>query len=133
MKNKSFISFFVNLLIGILFSIPCFSVQSIFENQSYILLEYQFQIKEFELNSISNSKEQDVKFYLKYKLYKFLHVNFDKKVYDGSNNEETRIFLSSKGFKGKLNSDNYFQLNKEKLTYVNLSYLKELRTIKMLC
>jgi len=128
LKNKSFISLCVNILIGILFSFPSFSAsntkaadysQKCFENsvicngRKCISNNTQIFFPKIDapkiiLKKFTLSKNLSVK---NYKLLNF----FGKYIFDITDIEVLN-------FKTNLN-----------LTFVNISYLKFLRTIKMLC
>ena len=133
MKNKTFISFLVNLLIGIIFSFPVFSSQNSLEdfinsNQDYVVCE-----------SVSETIS-----FTDFYFYTAIHFN----------NHHLTDALPAKLFKSNLttgNKVNHFsdstpsliknQHRVSSLTdiqyanscFVNLSYLKELKTTKMLC
>lgn len=133
MKNKTVISFLVNLLIGIIFSFPVFSSHISLED--YINSNQEYAVSDNNSGTVSVS---DFNFYtakhfnihhlsdaLPAKLFK-THLTTGNKVNHFS--DFTPVLLRNQHREYFL-SDIYFTNSH----FVNLSYLKELKTTKMLC
>ncbi len=133
LKNKTFISFIINILIGILFSFPVFSAQGTAQNCINSNEEYYFSVNQSETFSVSDCILYPEKQPCKYNLSDaFPSKLFKTNLSAGNKNDHLsdhslqlfkdfnrRYFLSDFIFKNPC--------------YVNLSYLKDLKTTKMLC
>ena len=133
MKNKTFISFCVNLLIGLLFSFPVFSAQSSVVTVNIVKSECSIIENEDgfkgSTGSISNS---DVSF-PKDRVLKTSNPGLNKKNYVPGNKDNSKTNLSPPGFREQYiveQTTGCFYSNPD---FVNLTYLKDLRTTKMLC
>ena len=111
MKNKTSISFLINILVGILFSFPVFSAQG---NAEHYINSHEYY---FINNHLSDA--------LLSKLFKKNLTTCEKD--DNSNDLSQRLLKDQ--FREYFLSDIFFK-NPD---FVNLSYLKELKTTKMLC
>ncbi|MCB0728453.1 MAG: hypothetical protein KDD00_13390 [Ignavibacteriae bacterium] len=133
MKNKTFISFLINILIGILFSFPVFSAQGSIENYINSNEEYYVTVNQSESFSVSEST------FLPSRQFNFYHLS------DSHSSKYLKTNLTA-GNKDNHLSDFSLQLYKDlnrkyflsdfilkNPCYVNLSYLKDLKTTKMLC
>lgn len=131
LKNRILISFFINLLVGILFSFPVFSAQS---NAS---VSYQIQSEFFVEEEIILSNDFQIVGNTAIDYSKDLPVNISrnkiiKRNLISGNKENTKNSSPPNPvyFNILISSSTYINLNS---TFVNLSFLKELRTTKMLC
>ena len=133
MKNKNFISFLVNILIGIIFSFPVFSSNISLEdyvnsNQGYVVSDNNsgnLSVSDFNFYTAKHFNIHHLSDALPAKLFKS-NLTTGNKVNHFS--DFTPIHLKNQ-FREYLLSDIYFTNSH----FVNLSYLKELKTTKMLC
>ena len=129
LKNKNIIHLCINSLIGLLFIFPVFSAQNIDLNERDSELSCNSQ----SITCISNINDNSEKFLPVNKSPEYFHlISFSKKFkytskYKFSLNHSPPDF---KEFIGTETSSNNFYLES---TYVNLSYLKDLKITKMLC
>lgn len=133
MKNKTYISFLINILVGILFSFPVFSAQGSIENcinsnnKEYYSVNQSDTFSEsdyyfYSANHLSNYNLSDA---LPSKLFK-TKLTAGKK--EKHLSDFSPLFLKD--------HDRHYYLSNIVFNYslyVNLSYLKELKTTKMLC
>ena len=109
MKNKTSISFLINILVGILFSFPVFSAQG---NAEHYINSHEYYF-------ISASQTESLNIFKK---------NLTTCEKDDNSNDLSQRLLKDQ-FREYFLSDIFFK-NPD---FVNLSYLKELKTTKMLC
>ncbi|MEO8446109.1 MAG: hypothetical protein ABI528_01370 [bacterium] len=135
MKNKTLISFCINLLIGILFSFPVFSQQT--GVHSVIYTEQDYQILYNELTSCST--DSDI-----YKATSLLCIEDTqikiqnpivnkKNNFSGSNNDKSDFYIAGQSYCNIYSHNSKLCCNNLYPTFVNISYLKDLRNTKMLC
>ncbi len=133
LKNKTFISFCINLLIGLLFSFPVFSAQS---NVSYInitksecsIIENEYGFK----GSSENISNSDISF-PKDRVLKSSETKLSKKNYTPGNKDNSKTSSSPPGFREQFNIEQTNSCLYSNPDFVNLTFLKDLRTTKMLC
>ena len=133
LKNKTFISFCINLLVGILFSFPVFSAQGNFAYFNITKNECSVIESDFGFKNISESTGNSGKTFpveRSFKITKNDHIN---KNYTPGNKDNSQKGYSPPGFREQfiieLTQNNSYQ----NPVFVNLTYLKDLRTTKMLC
>ena len=133
MKNKTSISFLINILVGILFSFPVFSAQGNAEHYINSHEYYFISASQTESLNISDCKIKPVYHFSNNQLSDaLLSILFKKNLTtcekdDNSNDLSQRLLKDQ--FREYFLSDIFFK-NPD---FVNLSYLKELKTTKMLC
>lgn len=133
MKNKTFISFCINLLIGLLFSFPVFSAQGNVNTVNIAKSECNIIENESGFKGSSeNISNSDISF-PKDRILKTSEKELSKKNSIPGNKDNSITGSSPPGYREQLNIEQlhfslYFNPN-----FVNLSYLKDLRTTKMLC
>ena len=133
MKNKTFISFLVNLLIGIIFSFPVFSSQNSLEdfinsNQDYDVCESvsgTSSFTDFNFYTAIHFKNHHLTDALPAKLFKS-NLTTGNKVNHFSDSTPSLI-------KNQHRVYSLTDIQYANSCFVNLSYLKELKTTKMLC
>lgn len=133
LKNRIFISFTVNLLIGILFSFPVFSSQ--LNVQSNVISKYTSNITESEtcVAEISDNNFNTSVIFPGNKATIFSKTVFIKKNSSPGNKDNTKISSSPFGFREHNALEVLSKSNNLNFTFVNLSYLKDLKTTRMLC
>lgn len=134
LKNQTLISFCINLLIGILFSFPVFSEQT--GVHSVIYTEQDYQILYDELTSCSTDSDiyeitsklcnEDTQIKISNPL-----VN-KKNNFSGSNTDKSDLYTTGPCY-CNFYSNTKTICNNLYPTFVNISYLKDLRNTKMLC
>ena len=133
LKNKTFISFCINLLIGILFSFPVFSAQSNVNLINLSKCECSIIDNESCLNSISDNISNPAIAFPEQTIKKVSGSELSKKNYIPGNKHNSQLNFSPPGTKEQLIPDLTQNCSNLHTTFVNLTYLKELRTTKMLC
>ena len=132
MKNKTFISFCINVLVGILFSYPVFSSQDYscdFTINSEESCEF---VNETGCINISYVNGSSTKYYPKSEFDISSQYKFPGNCSSG-NKDKTKVEYSPPCFNENLTYKFFksqFCLNP---VFVNLAYLKDLRITKMLC
>ena len=133
LKNKTFISFCINLLIGLLFSFPVFSAQS--NVVSVNISKSECSVIENECGfkgSSENISNSDISF-PKDKEIKTSQAKLTKKNYIPGNKDNSKSNSSPPGFREQFNIELLNNCLYSNPDHVNLTYLKDLRTTKMLC
>lgn len=135
LKNKTLISFCINLLIGILFSFPVFSGQT--GVQSVIYTEQEYQILHGELTTFSTNSDNSnatSKLYSEDTQIKIHNPIVNKKNnLSGSNNDKSDFYITDPCYCNLYSYNSKLCCNNLYPTFVNISYLKDLRNTKMLC
>ncbi|MEO8664164.1 MAG: hypothetical protein ABI462_01605 [Ignavibacteria bacterium] len=129
MKNRTFISFCINLLIGILFSFPVFSYQNNV-NTSLSDCEILSTGHSYENSVINDGSENLIP---QSKIVKHSHTRIIKRNYFAGDKDNTKENFCSPCFIELVFENNTSVAQKHYPFFVNLSYLKELRTTRMLC
>ncbi|MBK8549742.1 MAG: hypothetical protein IPL53_01270 [Ignavibacteria bacterium] len=131
MKNKTVISFCINILVGVLFSFPVFSTQS--NNNILYPDKSEFNIQDVkDSQQITNVPGSSSKYYpesTKNSIYQYKFFGNS----NSGNKEKTEFKQSNTRFKEFFKLNIFLSLIYLNPIFVNLSYLKDLRTTKMLC
>ncbi|MDQ3019587.1 MAG: hypothetical protein M3R36_03310 [Bacteroidota bacterium] len=133
MKNKTLISFLINLLVGIIFSFPVFSVQLFAHGDFTSNIEIVVCNDERTLEIVSDFGHVAAKLFPKEKLNSFPNPKLFKKNNSPGNTDNTRIISFPPGFREFTSSEISTTIQNLTYTFVNLSYLKDLKITKMLC
>ncbi|MEO8209960.1 MAG: hypothetical protein ABI840_05335 [bacterium] len=133
MKNKIVISFLINLLVGIIFSFPIFSVQLFAQGDCISNIECMVSNDEAGSNILSDFVDNAVKHFPKHKLNNHPPPKLFKKSSSPGNIDNTKINSSPPGFKEYASPEILSNKQNFTFTFVNLSYLKDLKITKMLC
>ncbi len=135
MKNRIFISFLINILIGILFSFPVFSMN--LNVQANSISKFEKRICENDI-IVKNVSDNIYSYNTSIIFPKVSENNFikTKRVKKGSspgNRDKTKINSALPEFRKSLSTGILPCISNLNPTFVNLSYLKYLRITKMLC
>lgn len=133
MKNKTFISFCINLLVGILFSFPVFSAQGNIAYFNITKNECNVIESDFGFKNISESTGNSGKTFPDDGSFKITKYNLSNKNHTPGNKDNSQKIFSMPGFREQFIIE-LAQINSyQNPFFVNLTYLKDLRTTKMLC
>ena len=135
MKNRILISFCINILIGILFSFPVFPVHSSYSDLSNSGSGSEFRISgdEPEIKSISVLTGNTFNFYPEDNFVKIHRVKDVKKPFTTGNKGKSGTSTLQHHLKYYFFNDLSSNLKDRVHSFVNLAYLKDLKTTKMLC
>lgn len=133
MKNKTFISFCINLLVGILFSFPVFSAQGNIAYFNITKNECNVIESDFGFKNISESTGNSGKTFPEDRSYRITKYDLNCKNHTPGNKDNSQKGYSPPGFREQFIIE-LTQFNSyTNPVHVNLTYLKDLRTTKMLC
>ena len=133
LKNKTFISFCINLLVGILFSFPVFSAQGNIAYFNITKNECNVIESDFGFKNISESTGNSGITFPEDRSNNISKDNLSNKNHTPGNKDNSQKGYSPPGFREQFIIE-LTQFNSyTNPVHVNLTYLKDLRTTKMLC
>ena len=133
LKNKTFISFCINLLIGILFSFPVFSAQGNIVYFNITKNECNVIENDFGFKNISESTGNSGITFPEDRSNNISKDNLSNKNHTPGNKDNSQKGYSPPGFREQFTIDLTQNTIYTNPFFVNLTYLKDLRTTKMLC
>ena len=133
LKNKTFISFCINLLVGILFSFPVFSAQGNIVYFNITKNECNVIESDFGFKNISESTGNSGITFPVERSLKISKNDHSNKNYTPCNNDNSQKGYSPPGFREQFIIELTQNISYPNPVFVNLTYLKDLRTTKMLC
>ena len=133
MKNKTFISFCINLLVGILFSFPVFSAQGNIAYFNITKNECNVIESDFGFKNISESSGNSGRTFPVERSIKITKNDLSNKNYTPGNKDNSQNGYSPPGFREQFIIELTQNISYSNPVFVNLTYLKDLRTTKMLC